>query len=124
MGWRMGWAVGPSHMIEMINRAASAIDGGPSTAVQRATLEVLEPARADQETNALRRVFTRKRNLMIERLDAMGIPCTSPPSGTFYVWASIARLPSPLNDADVFFRKALERKVLTVPGRFFEFYHE
>ena len=119
-GWRMGWAVGPSHTIEMINRAASAIDGGPSTAVQRATLQVLEPARADQETNALRQVFTRKRNLMIERLEAMGIPCTCPPSGTFYVWASIARLPSPLNDADVFFRKALEHKVLTVPGRFFD----
>jgi aspartate/methionine/tyrosine aminotransferase len=119
-GWRAGWAVGPSHLIEMMNRAASAIDGGPSTAVQRAALAVLEPERADQETTALRHVFARKRNLMIERLEAMGIPCTHPPSGTFYVWASIASLPEPLNDADVFFNEGLQRKVMTVPGRFFD----
>ncbi|HZJ70944.1 MAG TPA: pyridoxal phosphate-dependent aminotransferase, partial [Planctomycetota bacterium] len=37
-----------------------------------------------------------------------------------YVWGSIAGLPAPLDDADVFFRRALERKVLTVPGRFFD----
>lgn len=29
-------------------------------------------------------------------------------------------LSGPLSDADVFFRRALERKVLTVPGRFFD----
>jgi aspartate/methionine/tyrosine aminotransferase len=119
-GWRMGWAVGPPHIIEMMNRAASAIDGGPSTAVQRAALHVLEPERADQETSALRNVFTRKRNLMIGRLEAMGIPCDHPPTGTFYVWASIGSLPEPLNDADVFFHEGLKRKVMTVPGRFFD----
>ncbi len=119
-GWRLGWAVGPSEAIEMINRAASAIDGGPSTAIQRAALEVLQPERADQETDAVRHVFARKRNLMVERLDAMGIPCAHPPLGTFYVWASIASLPEPLDDADVFFRRALDRRVLTVPGRFFD----
>jgi aspartate/methionine/tyrosine aminotransferase len=36
------------------------------------------------------------------------------------VWASIAGLKAPLNDADVFFRRALEQKVLTVPGHFFD----
>lgn len=119
-GWRLGWAVGPSHMIEMMNRAASAIDGGPSTAVQRAGVAVLQPDRADQETTALRNVFVRKRNLMIERLEAMGIPCDHPPTGTFYVWANIASLPEPLSDADVFFHQGLQRKVMTVPGRFFD----
>ena len=29
-GWRVGWAVGPSAMIETMARTASAIDGGPS----------------------------------------------------------------------------------------------
>lgn len=37
-GWRCGWAVGPKHIIEMLNRAASAVDGGPSMLAQRATL--------------------------------------------------------------------------------------
>lgn len=119
-GWRLGWAVGPSAAIEMINRAASAIDGGPSTAVQRAALQVLQPERADQETTALREVFARKRNLMVERLHAMGIRCDHEPQGTFYAWADIGSLPAPIDDADRFFREALRRKVLTVPGRFFD----
>ena len=116
----MGWAVGPPEIIEVINRAASAIDGGPSTAVQRAALEVLDPARADQETTALRNVFVRKRNLMVDRLREMGVLCEHEPGGTFYVWASIEQLPSPLDDADEFFRAGLEQKVMTVPGRFFD----
>ena len=57
---------------------------------------------------------------MLERLRGMGIECAHEPGGTFYVWASIANLPAPLNDADVFFRAALEQKVMTVPGRFFD----
>ena len=119
-GWRLGWAVGPPEAIEMINRAASAIDGGPSTGVQRAALQALEPGRADQETRAVRNVFARKRNLMIHRLREMGVRCDHEPGGTFYVWADIDSLPPPLNDADVFFREGLERKVMTVPGRFFD----
>ncbi len=119
-GWRLGWAVGPPEIIEMINRAASAIDGGPSTAVQRAALSVLQPNIADQETDVLRTTFAKKRNLMVNRLREMGVTCEHEPGGTFYVWANIGSLPAPLNDADVFFRKALQRKVMTVPGRFFD----
>jgi aspartate/methionine/tyrosine aminotransferase len=77
-GWRVGWAVGPRAMVDAITRAASAIDGGPSQPVQRAAVRVLEPARADQETAALRRAFSHKRNLMIERLAGLGIRCARP----------------------------------------------
>jgi hypothetical protein len=119
-GWRVGWAVGPQAIIETLGRAASAIDGGPPQVTQRAAIEVLQPARADQETHALRQVFARKRNVMIARLAEMGIRCARPSEGTFYVWASIADLPEPFNDADAFFRRALEHRVMTVPGAFFD----
>jgi aspartate/methionine/tyrosine aminotransferase len=119
-GWRIGWAVGPAAMIDTLGRAASAIDGGPSQPIQRAALEVLKPERADQETNALRQVFARKRNLMVNRLKEMGIRCTPEPEGTFYCWASIADLPAPLNDGEAFFHEGLKHKVLTVPGVFFD----
>ena len=119
-GWRVGWAVGPSGVIEKINRAGGAIDGGPSLPAQRLAIKVLDPARADQETEAVRNVFVRKRNLMLEGLRSVGIKCEHEPLGTFYVWADIGDLPKPFNDADQFFRAALERKVMTVPGRFFD----
>ena len=119
-GWRVGWAVGPRDMVDALTRAASAIDGGPGRPVQRAAVQVLEPERADRETGALRTVFSRKRNLMVERLAALGIRTARPSEGTFYVWATIADLPAPFDDAEVFFRRALEHKVMTVPGVFFD----
>ena len=81
---------------------------------------MLEPARADQETVALRAAFARKRNLTIERLADMGIKCAQAPRGTFYAWATVEDLPPPLNEADGFFRAALQHKVTTVPGQFFD----
>ncbi len=119
-GWRIGWIVGPRDVVEQVARAASAIDGGPPVATQRAALEVLAPERADQETRAVRSIFARKRHIMLEALRRLGVrvPCAS--RGTFYLWGDISRLPPPLNDADAFFRAALERRVMVVPGRFFD----
>jgi hypothetical protein len=119
-GWRMGWIVGPAAMIESVARVASSVDGGPSRISQRAAVEALQPARADQETRALREVFVKKRNLMVSRLQKMGIEFAAPPLSTFYGWASLKNLPSPLDEAMPFFRRALERKVMTVPGEFFD----
>jgi aspartate/methionine/tyrosine aminotransferase len=119
-GWRVGWIVGPSDIIEQVTRAASSIDGGPPATVQRAALEVLEPARADQETAALRATFARKRKLMLDVLTKLGVRVPHKPRGTFYIWGDISDLPAPYNDAESLFRAALERKVMVVPGRFFD----
>jgi aspartate/methionine/tyrosine aminotransferase len=119
-GWRVGWALGPAHMMETLARVASSIDGGPSRIAQRAALAALEPARADQETEALRRVFAAKRNVMVERLKGLGIRFAKEPEGTFYCWCSLEDLAPPFDDAMTFFRRALEHKVLTVPGEFFD----
>ena len=119
-GWRIGWAIGPKHIINNINRAASAVDGGPNQPIQRAAIEVLQPERADIDTDALRKVFSRKRNYMVDTLKKNNIICSPEPSGTFYVWADISQLPDPINNADAFFEEALKRKVMTVPGYFFD----
>jgi aspartate/methionine/tyrosine aminotransferase len=119
-GWRVGWTIGPSDVVEAVGRTASAIDGGPSTWAQRAALKALEPTAADGETTTLRRVFADKRNVMVERLEALGVRFARRPNSTFYCWGTLEDLPEPLNDALTFFRRALEKKVLTVPGRFFD----
>lgn len=119
-GWRLGWVLGPAAMVESLARTASSLDGGPSRMVQRAALEVLEPARADQETRALREVFCHKRNVMLERLQRMGVRFVHPNASTFYCWGSLEDLPAPLDDGQTFFRQALARKVMTVPGEYFD----
>jgi aspartate/methionine/tyrosine aminotransferase len=119
-GWRLGWIVGPAETIEKTILSGTAIDGGPSMLVQRAALDVLAPAPADEETRAIRAVFAHKRNLLLDGLRKVGIRVPSAPRGTFYVWGDLSALPSPLKDADAFFYAALARKVVTVPGRFFD----
>jgi aspartate/methionine/tyrosine aminotransferase len=118
-GWRLGWVLGPPELIETLGRAASAIDGGPSRITQRMALQALEPAYAEQETSALRKMFSKKHNMMVERLTKMGIRCL-PGNSTFYVWACVDQLPEGFNTGIDFFWKALDRQVMTVPGNFFD----
>ncbi len=119
-GWRVGWALGPQSLVEALGRTASAIDGGPGRPIQRAALQVLEPEQAGAETTALRDGFCKKRDVMVERLRGMGVRVPRASDATFYVWACLDDLPEPLRDADAFFHEALRRKVMTVPGRFFD----
>jgi N-succinyldiaminopimelate aminotransferase len=119
-GWRLAWILGPKNVITDLGRAASGIDGGPSLPVQRAALQLFEPQRADQETKALRDVFSRKQTIMLNSLRKNGMTCSADANSTFYVWADISALPAPLNNADSFFRKALDYKVMTVPGHLFD----
>ena len=119
-GWRVSWTVGPKHCIDMLNRAASALDGGPGMLAQRAMMQAMDPARFEQEVTAVRNVFARKRSLMLEKLEALDIHPAVTPLSTFYIWASIEKLPEPINDGDVFFHACLKKKVMTVPGRFFD----
>ena len=120
-GWRAGWAIGPKYLIEMINRAASAVDGGPSTMVQRGVIEELAEGHAGAELLATRKEFAVKRKMMMEGLAELGIHTpANQPLGTFYLWASIENLPGKLSDADYFFHACLQKKVITVPGHFFD----
>lgn len=119
-GWRAGWAVGPSYIIEQLNRAASAVDGGPSMLVQRAALQVLDPERVLRDMKALRAHFAQKRRVLLQGLKSAGITVADDPRGTFYIWGSVEKLPAPLNDADAFFHACLKKRVMTVPGHFFD----
>ena len=54
------------------------------------------------------------------RLRAAGVRFDVEPEGTFYCWGDISGLPGPINDGMSFFRAALEKQVITVPGEFFD----
>lgn len=119
-GWRLAWALGPKNTIEKLAKAGSGIDGGASLPIQRAALQLFEPKRVDQETNALREVFSKKKNIILKSLCKNGMICSSDINGTFYIWADISKLPFPLNNSDTFFREALRYRVIVVPGYLFD----
>ncbi|MCC6320082.1 MAG: pyridoxal phosphate-dependent aminotransferase [Phycisphaerales bacterium] len=122
-GWRIGWVVAPTDIIQRMTAAGSFLDGGPCRPMQRAAIEVLKPARADQELAAVRAEFAEKRRITIERLSALGVKFHHPASrhsGTFYIYGDVSSLPGPLSTGQGFMREAFKHRVLTVPGEFFD----
>lgn len=119
-GWRITWTVGPRQVIESVESAGSFLDGGGSKPLQRAALPLMEPPRVLQEGAAIRRAFTVKRDLMLRRVREMGMTLDREPDGTFYAFVSVRTLPEPISDGMAFFRAALDHRVISVPGVFFD----
>ncbi len=119
-GWRITWTVGPKSVIEGVASAGSFLDGGGSRPLQRAATRLLELEHADREAEAISRTFRAKRDMALEKARSMGLRVSREPEGTFYLWASVAELPSSISDGMTFFRAALEEKVIVVPGEFFD----
>jgi aspartate/methionine/tyrosine aminotransferase len=119
-GWRVTWTVGPRAVIEAVTSAGSFLDGGGSKPLQRAAVDLLRPELVRQENDALRRAFLAKRELVLRRARELGMTLDREPDGTFYAWVSVGGLPAPISDGMAFFRAALDRKVIVVPGEFFD----
>lgn len=119
-GWRVTWTIGPRSVIEAVSSAGSFLDGGGSRPLQRAAIPLLEEGTVAAETWALHRLFREKKDRFLSRLQRMGIRVERPPDGTFYLWGDVSGLPAPLDDGMGFFRAALQKKVITVPGEFFD----
>ncbi len=119
-GWRVTWTIAPAKVIEAVASAGSFLDGGGSRPLQRAAIPLLTDDHVQKETLATHAAFREKREKMIARLERLGVRADRASDGTFYVWGNLASLPPPLNDGMGFFRAALERKVITVPGEFFD----
>lgn len=119
-GWRVAWTVGPRKVIEAVTSAGSFLDGGGSRPLQRAAVDLLAPDVVEAETRAVHETFRRKRAWFLQRLVEIGVELDRPPEGTFYAWGNLAKLPPPLDDGMGFFEAALEHKVITVPGLFFD----
>ncbi len=119
-GWRVTWTVGPRQVIESVESAGSFLDGGGSKPLQRAAIPLMSPDLVLDETQAIRRSFLAKRDLMLRRARGMGMHLDREPEGTFYAFVSLRDLPEPLSDGMDFFRAALEHQVICVPGVFFD----
>ena len=119
-GWRVTWTVGPRSVIDAVTSAGSFLDGGGSRPLQRAAIDLLDLDRTLAETRAISEHFGKKRLRLLNGLRDAGFVIDLPPEGTFYVWASAEHLPPSLADGMRFFRAALERQVITVPGEFFD----
>ncbi|MGH7525252.1 MAG: pyridoxal phosphate-dependent aminotransferase, partial [Gemmatimonadales bacterium] len=119
-GWRCTWIVAPQAVIEAVSSSGSFLDGGGSKPLQRSAIPLLALPVVEAETRAIRESFLRKRAILSEGLREAGVRFDLEPEGTFYCWGDISGLPPAINDGMAFFRAALERQVICVPGEFFD----
>ena len=95
--------------VMVAGRSGPTLAGGPPEAADRRPgFEVIRAA------------FLAKRDLARAELEKTGVTFDAPTDGTFYAWGDLSRLPPPFNTGMGFFRKALEAKVIVVPGEFFD----
>ena len=119
-GWRVTWALGPKRIMDALASAGSVLDGGGSKPLQRAAIPLLAEDHVVKETWAIQHAFRDKRDRMLSRLERLGVRFDRVPDGTFYVWGNVKNLPPPLDEGMGLFRAALDKKVIVVPGEFFD----
>jgi hypothetical protein len=119
-GWRVSWTLAPKAVVNLIASAGSYLDGGANHPLQKKAIELLDPALAIQETQAIQKSFTAKRESALRRVRELGIQIAAEPQGSFYLWANLENLPEGINDGLAFFEEGLKEKVITVPGVFFD----
>ena len=119
-GFRVSWVLGPKPLIDSIASAGSFLDGGGSAPMQRASVDLLAEAHVSAETDAIRAAFRPKRDLMVDGLQRLGVRFDRLPEGTFYAWGDVSGLPPSLRNSEDFFQQALGKRVICVPGPFFD----
>jgi aspartate aminotransferase len=123
-GWRIGYALGPSDVIAAAAKIQSQSTSNPTSIAQAAALEAVRGNQ--EEVGAMVREFHRRRDVIVDRLNAIdGISCRKP-EGAFYVFPNVRRLlgktgrgkkiGSPCDLADYLLEEA---KVAVVPGEDF-----
>jgi LL-diaminopimelate aminotransferase len=112
-GWRIGYAVGSSDVLEGLLKVKTNIDSGVFEAVQRAGIKALEIA--DKVASENSHVYSKRRDVLCRGLEI------DPPSATFYLWA-----PVPDGYDSFSFTEALLSKcgILVTPGIGFGEYGE
>ncbi len=87
-GWRIGYAAGPEPLIKAMAKVQSQSTSNPSSVSQWAAVEALNGTQDYIASNNA--VFQRRRDMVVEMLNAAeGVTCPMP-DGAFYVYPDIA----------------------------------
>ena len=120
-GWRMGFAVGNETLIGALTRVKSYLDYGAFTPIQVAATAALNgPQDCVDEHRA---IYRRRRDVLIEGLEAAGWPVPSP-RATMFAWAPLPERLTHLGSMEFSKRLLTHAKVAVSPGIGFGEYGE
>ncbi len=110
-GWRLGYAVGPLPIMDVMNKIHQyAIMCAPTTS-QYAAIEALK--NCDDEIEKMAQEYDKRRRLIVMRLNKMGLHCFLP-GGAFYAFPCIRS--TGLTSQDFCEKLLKSKKVAVVPG--------
>ena len=123
-GWRIGYALGAADVISAAGKIQSQSTSNPTSIAQAAALEAISGSQDD--VDRMVREFERRRDVIVDGLNAIhGMHCLKP-QGAFYVFPNVSafldrtasgkKLASPCDFADYLLEEA---KVAVVPGEDF-----
>ncbi|NOY53836.1 MAG: pyridoxal phosphate-dependent aminotransferase [Deltaproteobacteria bacterium] len=89
-GWRIGWTAGPENIIRAMGTLQSQSTSNPNSIAQKAAEEALTGPQ--EAVSMMTGEFAKRRNYIVERLNAMeGVSCLMP-VGAFYVFPRVSKL--------------------------------
>ncbi len=114
-GWRLGWIVGPAVLMKKVAQLKTAVTGGTSIVSQYAGLAALEGPQ--EPVQAMRAAYVRRRRIVLDALDEMGIEYGMPQGGQF-VFADVGY--TGMDVADLARKILVDQHVLAYPGSAFD----
>ena len=113
-GYRLGYACGPSDVIDAMMKIHQYGIMSAPTLSQAAGVEAMN--RGDKDVARMRREYRRRRDYLVPALNAIGLR-TMMPKGAFYVFSDVSS--TGLSDEDFALRLLKEHQVACVPGSAF-----
>ena len=113
-GFRVGYACGPAEIIDAMMKIHQYSIMCVSINAQHAACEALKNARQDMEM--MRNEYCRRRNVIVNAFNNMGLPCLMP-HGAFYAFPNISS--TGLTSMEFAKKLLMSEKVAVVPGTAF-----
>lgn len=114
-GWRLGWVTGPADLMARVKALKAAITGGTSIISQYAGLAALTGPQ--EPVQMMAEAYARRRRLVLDALDEMGIQYGVPQGGQF-VFADISF--TGMDSAELAQKILTDQHVLVYPGAAFD----
>lgn len=113
-GWRLGYAMGPKEILEMMTKLHQYCIMSSPTVAQYAAIEALR--NGDIDIEKMRNEYEMRRRLVVGSFNSMGLTCFEP-NGAFYAFPCIKS--TGLTSEEFCTRLLHSKKVAIVPGNAF-----
>ncbi len=113
-GWRLGYAAGPTEILDAMTKLHQYAIMSSPTMAQYAAIEALR--NGDQDIESMREQYDMRRRLIVDTFNSIGMPCFEP-EGAFYVFPSIQK--TGLTSEEFCEKLLYSEHVAVVPGNAF-----